>query len=495
MPRLRPLALPLLCLLLAACASSSKSLWDMSESQRNRAAEKGDVKAIRFQQSFNYYDKDRNQHYRSKEDIAKWIRKGAELGDGASQYRMAYLSLYADADSPPIPHNPAEALRLAQAAITTLPLSDESAHRRQVDDAKVLAAKAETIVQQQSLAEKGDANAMYALSQAYQPPGFASYKNTKVPPQQEEWLRRAAEAGQPQAIMDMASRAKTPEEKLAWQQKAASGGTPEAMVQMGNHHRAKGDSKTALEWYRKAATKGSEPARKAVAQLTDATALSLQAAAGNGDDDAMYRLGEYYRSGNWAGKDALVAQDWYLKAAATGHVNATYQAALGSAQAADKSRLMRAAAKSGHAEAGKWVADDDRRLAAEQQRRQQQAEEARRQAEAKRQQQIADQQAFVARIDREGTTDSYEAEVYCRYGGRRCDEMRRRARVAMEQQNRAAEAANMRRLQEVYRTDKRTEDQRNLDYRNRSECLQKKTESLDKYNRGQQSWYYGGECK
>lgn len=494
MPRLRPLVLPLFCLLLAACASSSKSLWDMSESQRNRAAENGDVKAVRFQQSSNYYDKNRNQHLRSKEDIAKWIRKGAELGDGASQYRMAYLSLYADADSPPIPHNPVEALRLAKAAITTLPLSDEPAHRRQVDDAKVLAAKAETIVQQQALAEKGDANAMYALSQAYLPPGFAGYKSTKAPPQQEQWLLKAAEAGQAQAVMEMASRAKTPEEKLAWQQKAAAGGTPEAMVQMGDHHRAKGDNKAALEWYRKAAAKGSEPARKAVAQLTDATALRLQATAATGDAEAMYQLGEYFRAGNWAGKDAAVAQNWYLNAAGKGHVNANYQAALGSAQTADKSRLMRVAATGGHADALKWVADDDRRIAAEKQRQQQQAEEARRQAEAKRQQQIADQQAFVARIDREGTIDSYEAEVYCRYGGRRCDEMRRQARVAMEQQNRAAEAANMRRIQNLY-SDGKSSDQRNMEYRNRSECMQKKTESLDKYSRGQQSWYYGGECK
>jgi len=182
-----------------------------------------------------------------------------------------------------------------------------------------------------------------------------------------------------------------------------------------------------------------------------------------------------------------------LRAAAKNHANASYQAALGSSQHAEKDRLMRASASGGNAEAAKWVAGEERRLVAERQQRQAQSEAARLQAEAKRQQAIADQNAFVARIDREGTTDSYEAEVYCRYGGRRCDEMRRAARVAIERNNAAAEAANMRRIQSLY-SDGKSADQRNQEYLDRSKCLQNNTQAIQNNTYGKTDWSYK-DCK
>ncbi len=483
-------------LLLTACASSSKSAWDMSESQRIRAANGGNLEAISLLQTVNYYDKDRNQHYRSKEDQLKWIRKGAELGDGASQYRLALLSLYANEKTLPVARDPAEALRLAQSAADIMKRTGKpggSSNDKWVAGARALEERATTILKQQPLADKGDANAMYALSGAYAPLNLFGMGQIDSSADQSLWLKKAAEAGQPEALLAMANRASTPQEKLAWQQKAAATGTADAMLQLATNYRASGDDKAALEWYRKAAAKGSEPARKAVLQLTDATVLRLQAAGASGDAEAMYELGEYFRAGNWAGKDSGIAQQWYLKAAAKNHVNASYQAAVGSSVPAEKDKLMRAAANGGNAEAAKWVAGEERRLAAERQQRQAQAEAARLQAEAKRQQAIADQQAFVARIDREGTTDSYEAEVYCRYGGRRCDEMRRAARVALERSNAAAEAANMRRIQNLY-SDGKTEDQRNKEYQDRSKCIQNNTQAIQNNTYGKTDWSYK-DCK
>ncbi|MDQ8036129.1 MAG: hypothetical protein REI12_01820 [Pedobacter sp.] len=482
-------------LLLTACASS-KSAWDMSESQRIRAANGGNMEAISLLQTVNYYDKDRNQHYRSKEEQLKWVRKGAELGDGASQYRLAYLSLYANENSLPVKRDPAEALRLAQSAADTMKRTGQpggASNDKWVGGAKTLAERASIIIKQQPLADKGDANAMYALSEAYAPLNLFGLGTLDSKADEAVWLKKAAEAGQPQALTAMANRATTPQEKLAWQQKAAATGTADAMLQLANNQRASGDEKAALEWYRKAAAKGSEPARKAVLQLTDANVLRLQSAAASGDAEAMYELGEYFRAGNWAGKDNSIAQQWYLKAAAKNHVNASYQAAVGSSAPAEKDRLMRAAANGGNAEAAKWVAGEERRLAAERQQRQAQQEAQRRQAEAERQQKIADQQAFVARIDREGTIDSYEAEVYCRFGGRRCDEMRRAARVALERNNAAAEAANMRRIQNLY-SDGKSADQRNQEYLDRSKCLQNNTQAIQNNTYGKTDWSYK-DCK
>lgn len=480
-----------LSLLLSACATP-QSTWDMTESQRIRAANSGNMAAIRSLQTSNYYLKDRSQKYRSQEEVMKWVRKGAEVGDPSSQYRMALYLLYGNEKESGVARNPTEAQRLASAAADNMKRSTDSAHVNNpgwAEGARQLAARAETIGRLQPLAEKGDADAMWGLSQAYAPLalfGMGTAGNTN---DHEQWLKKAAEAGQTQALTAMANRATTPQEKLAWQQKAAAGGTADAMLQLANNHRASGDEKAALEWYRKAAAKGSEPARKAVLQLTDANVLRLQSAAATGNAEAMYELGEYFRAGNWAGKDSAIAQQWYLKAAQKNHVEASYQAAVGSTVATEKDRLMRAAANGGNAEAVKWVAAEERRLAAERQQRQLQAEAQRRQAEAERQQKIADQQAFVARIDREGTIDSYEAEVYCRFGGRRCDEMRRAARVAMERNNAAAEAANMRRIQNLY-SDGKTADQRNKEYLDRSKCLQNNTQAIQNNTYGKTDWSY-----
>lgn len=211
LPLLRQ-SLILCCLLLTACATP-KSTWDMTESQRIRAANNGNLDAIRHLQSVNYYDKNRNQHYRSTEDQLKWLLKGAELGDGSSQYRLAFHSLYSNEKTLPVPRNPAEALRLAQAAADNMARAGEpggkGANAKWVEGAKTLADRATTILQQQPLAEKGDANAMYALSQAYAPISPFGLGSIDSSADQAMWLRRAAEAGHPGAIMAMASSART----------------------------------------------------------------------------------------------------------------------------------------------------------------------------------------------------------------------------------------------------------------------------------------------
>lgn len=474
--------------LLAACASTPKNPLEMTEAQRIRAANNGDLKAVLAMQ-MSYPDKNGKPQPPSKETQLTYLLKAAELGDKDSQYKVAYLSLYAaapaNAAGPAVPYSPVESARLSRAVVSYYCksmslqcISDYEIARK----AKRLMDKAETIVQQQPLAETGSAAAMYALSQAYEPPDYngSMSEQGKLPPQYESWLRRAAEAGNVDAASEMSTYASSEGERLAWRKKsqtmAADAGSPHAMFEMGQQFRAKGDNKTALEWYRKAAAKGNAPAQFMIAQLTDATALRLQKSAETGDAEAMYQLAEYFRAGNWAGKDMAQARNWYQAAAKGGNAKAAaWLAEEERQQLAEKQRVQ---------------AEADRRQAAEKQRQQQRAEAERLEAEAKYQQ----QQAFVARIDREGSTDTVTVEQYCKYGGRRCDELRVSARRSLEQRNSAADAANMNRIQNAYKTDKRTEDQRNQDYRNRSECMQKKTESLQKSNSGQQTWHYEGDC-
>ncbi|MCC2637068.1 MAG: hypothetical protein K0Q68_787 [Moraxellaceae bacterium] len=496
LPRL--LSITCLGLLLTACATP-KSTWDMTESQRIRAANSGNTAAIRSLQSSNYYLKDRSQRYRTREETMKWMRKGAEVGDPGSQYSLALITLYGNEKESGVARNPAEALRLAQAAADNMKHSTEPAHRSVAgwaEGARTVAARAETIVKLQPLAEKGDAEAMWGLSQAYAPFGLFGMGSGGNADDQQQWLLKAANAGQADAALAMAAKT-TGDESLAWKQKAvAKGGTIEAMLEVADDYFYKRyDAENALIWFRKAAAKGSPRAKTAVIQLTDATAVRLKKAAVAGDTEAMFELGEYYRAGNWGGKDTGTAQSWYLAAAAKGHVGASYQAALDSRDAGERNRLMRAAAAAGHAGALKWVAADDQRLAAEKQQRAYAAEQSRQQEEAKRRQAYAEQQAFVARIDREGTTDSYEAEVYCKFGGSRCDAMRRAARNALSQQNSAAEAANMRRIQSVYsNTDGKTQDQRDKEYRDRLACTQNNTKAIQNNTYGKTDWSYK-ECQ
>ena len=490
----RFLGITLLGLLLTACATP-KSTWDMTESQRIRAANNGNTAAIRSLQSVNYYLKDKSQRFRTQEEIMKWVRKGAEVGGSGSQYRLALYMLYGDEKASGVARNPVEAHRLALAAANNMKQSTEPAHVSVpgwAEGARQLATRAETIVKLQPLAEKGDAEAMWGLSQAYAPLGLFGMGTTGNNTDQAQWLLKAAQAGQADAALAMAAKT-TGAESLAWKQKAAAKGTTEGMVQVAGGFRGRGGDKTALEWYRKAAAKGNAPAKKAVAQLTDATAVRLKAAAVAGDAEAMFQLGEHYRAGNWSGKDAAVAQSWYVAGAAKGHAGASYQAALAHSDARERNRLMRAAAATGHAGAVSWVAAEERRLVAEEQQRQERYAAQRRQEEAQRRQAYADQQAFVARIDREGTTDSYEAEVYCKFGGSRCDAMRRAARNALAQQNSAAEAANMRRIQNLY-SDGKSEDQRNKEYRDRLACTQNNTQAIQNNTYGKTDWSYK-ECQ
>jgi hypothetical protein len=162
----RLLAIACLGLLLVACATPN-STWDMTEAQRIRAANNGDIAAIRALQSSSYVLKDKSLAYRTREETLKWLIKGAEVGDGSSQCRLAITRLYGSETLPGAERNPAEARRLALAAVESLQRPNNTnvaSSPSWVGNARTVATRAETILRLQPLAENGDAEAMWGLS-------------------------------------------------------------------------------------------------------------------------------------------------------------------------------------------------------------------------------------------------------------------------------------------------------------------------------------------
>ncbi|HEX7833489.1 MAG TPA: hypothetical protein VF787_27810 [Thermoanaerobaculia bacterium] len=103
--------------------------------------------------------------------------------------------------------------------------------------------------------------------------------------------------------------------------------------------------------------------------------------------------------------------------------------------------------------------------------------------------------AFVARIDKDGPDRSsvanftFDVAQYCKYDGPRCHELSVAALKFQRDQNSAAEAANMARL-----WNSNNDPDADAKWRARSDCMQKKTESIQKHTYGQQDWYYSGSC-
>jgi TPR repeat protein len=104
-------------------------------------------------------------------------------------------------------------------------------------------------------------------------------------------------------------------------------------------------------------------------------------------------------------------------------------------------------------------------------------------------------QAFIDRIHQNGpdtsSVQSYTFDVaqYCKYDGPKCHELSVAALKFQRSHNAAAETANLARL---WNSNKDPDADRK--WRDRSQCMQKKTESIQKHTYGQQDWYYAGSC-
>ena len=106
-------------------------------------------------------------------------------------------------------------------------------------------------------------------------------------------------------------------------------------------------------------------------------------------------------------------------------------------------------------------------------------------------------QAFIDRINADGPDLSsvqqftYDVAVYCKFGGPRCHEFSVAARKFERDHNAGVVSANMARLWNVYSQKDPDADRK---WRERSDCMNKKTQSIQRHTYGQQDWYYTGSC-
>lgn len=501
-------ALILAALLLAACGGQGAHTPKYEFANRLAEAGKGNLFAIHSVQSRSFEMNESGLFISPRGDAATpvdWLQQGVAMGDALSQARMAYYLLYGDTGGKTaVTRDPARARQLAGDALANkkLPLgftSTESVpafrelHAKQLTkEVEELARRAQVLVEQLPKANQGDAAALHAVSQAYLPfevnrlwynaPTFSGNQKDH-----RQWLRRAADAGHADAINSMVALT-SGNEKRQWEMKAANlkagtgNLTAQAKFELGTTYRRNGQEAEALKWFQQAAAEGHKPAQKAVLQLTDANVVRLMAAASKNSTAALLELGDYFQNGDWDGRDNALALEWYLKASARGNSEATYRAAL--IGPADKRReQMSQASRQGHAGARAWLEAEHKRSQEEWARYKADQEAARRhQAE-----QQAQQDAFVARINREGSTDAYEIEVYCRAGGPRCAQLRNAARNAQNQRNRDADMSHMRRMQELHsggaagQAERDASAKRSADAaRERAECLERKSRAMSR---------------
>ena len=138
-------------------------------------------------------------------------------------------------------------------------------------------------------------------------------------------------------------------EAVKWYRKAAEQGHAEAQNNLGRAYEyGKGvnrDIPEAVKWYRKAAEQGNEAAQEKVSSLKKV--VDLLDAAGQGNPDAMFKLGKCYNNGEGVTPDYAEAVKWYRKAAEQGNASAQYN--LGRAYDYGKG------VKKDKAEAVKWL--------------------------------------------------------------------------------------------------------------------------------------------
>jgi TPR repeat protein len=157
------------------------------------------------------------------------------------------------------------------------------------------------------------------------------------------WLRRAADAGIPEAMRLYAATQSDPGEAARWFVRSAEAGDAAGMAEAGRRFEkgigVAADRATALKWYRAGAENGDASAMLRLGML-DGDASWIRKAAEAGVPEAMCRLGESL-------EDKQQAVAWYRKAADAGYANGWTRIAMSTG---DES-LYERAAQLGDAEA------------------------------------------------------------------------------------------------------------------------------------------------
>lgn len=219
--------------------------------------------------------------------------------------------------------------------------------------------KARTLMQE--VAEAGDAEAQYALSQMFKDEMGDVTADLN---QSTHWLRLAAKAGYAKAQFNLGLQYLNGDEvkqdntvAFQWFTKAAKQGISGAQFNLAlMYDKGEGteaDSKKAIQWYESAIKKGNANAMQNlgikyllgehVARNETKAINLLNQAAEQGQRNAQYLLGRLYHEGRESIKaDWEKAERWYLLSAKQGHPDAQYQLAVILAEKKDNPDPQRA---------------------------------------------------------------------------------------------------------------------------------------------------------
>jgi TPR repeat protein len=346
--------------------------------------------------------------------------------------------------------------------------------------------KAKAALWYQKAAEKGDATSAYRLGLMYVN-GDGVARDLGLA---RHWLQRGAEQGDKGAEAELA---KLPAGAATAPAVLLSGGQKE--YDRGMHElNMENNKKTALEWFTKAMEQGHPTAPsfvvdahlngygtpKNVPLARETARKCAEMKAGKENDYCQNILAQLLYQGSGGAVDREAARYWFERAALNGNTLAMFFLA----EMYDKGDGI----ARNDALATYWykVAYGKGSIKAENVLKARGLIQPSPQA-----------QAFIDHMHKNGPRKSsvgdymYDAAMYCKFGGPRCHEYTVAAQKFMNDSNAQAESANLQRLWNVYAAPSGADD---AAWRAKSECMQKKTESIQRNTYGQQDWKFAGDC-
>lgn len=487
-------ALALAALLLAAPAPAlakddcPEVFWGYPMKKTIKLAENGCLNAIVWMTTGNYIDPKLGNIDKTPEEQIMWLERASAAGHAVSMLNLATILAFGQRNGRIMPHDETKALQYAEAALATGQLVSSTVHPAHDTKGRAIQLVAD-LKQMAALRDKAttDGAAAYAM--------FGIMKRQFIQSERDRWLRIAADLGHKEALTTF----------LAWNEKDEKIRYDYGLRYVELHGPLGKPDDNAWLAYRLLISKydlpraralfpvwarADVPGTQAAAQLlTNPKYYALfESAVIDKSPEANLVIGDEIIRRKTTDKDVEYAMNFFRSARRLGHPLGLQRVAQYATPgyAEHRDALAELAAK-GDTAAGATLGQihakdaENRRLAEE---REYGAAKRAYEAGAQR------QSEYVARIDREGAKDSYEIEVYCMYGGSRCQTLRTRALQIEKANNAAWDAANAQRLQQVYSGGAGTTD---AQYKARSDCMQRKTQAIQNNTKGQAD-YFNADC-
>jgi hypothetical protein len=461
--------------------------WDYPMKKTIKLAEKGCLNAIVWMTAGNYIDPKLGNIEKSPEEQIMWLERATAAGHAVSMLDLATILAFGQRNGRTMPHDETKALQYAEAALATGRLVSSTVHPAHdtrgravqlIADLKQMAA-----VRGQTATDGAAAFTMFGIMSRY-----------NIGSERDRWLRAAADLDHKDA-MNILLTWNEKDDNIRYQYGAryielyGPRSKPEENVWVADQVLfTKKDLARAKAVYKQLLTSNDQGISIAHRLLADAKTYALMDSALIGNSaEAQLLLGDEFLKKNAGPRETDFALRFYYLAYDQDNLIAASRVMQYATTLGAQRRAAQFLADRGDAQAAAFLAN----AAAYD-------KEWRRQYDQKlydasvRAYAVAKQResGFVERIEREGTNDAYEVEVYCMYGGSRCQTLRAQVLQKEKSQNAAWEAANARRLQQVYSGGAGSTD---AQFKARSDCMQRKTQAIQNNTKGQAD-YFNADC-